>query len=170
MFFLAVREKGKQPLNSTASKKMKIIRLEQVKNQTSGASLVQGNTVREASPTQQRESDEMEVKDCRMIKEEERARIIKENEEHKMEAGDDSRRMTEAEERAGQQEQQRVEDERKRREAEERAREQERQRMEDERKRREAEERKKIKAKWKEEQKRREMKVAELEGKIRSCR
>ena len=161
MFFLAVREKGKQPLNSTASKKMKIIRLEQVKNQTSGASLVQGNTVREASPTQQRESDEMEVKDCRLTKEES-ARKINENEEHKMEAGDDSRRMTE--------EQQRVEDERKRREAEERVREQERQRMEDERKRREAEERKKIKAKWKEELKRREMKVAELEGKIRSCR
>lgn len=131
---------------------MKIIRSEQVKlpeNQPSGASLVQDNidSGSEVLQTQQRERLEMKDTEYRTTQVEQNKTTM-EDEERKVEAEDDCRRSTEAEEKAREEEQQRVEEERRRREAKER----------------------RVKAKRKEEQKRQEMKVVELEGKIRSCR
>lgn len=149
--FLAVREKGKQPLNSTASKKMKITHLEQVKPpdiQTSEATLTQEkiDTVSEVVQPQLAERSEIDkLQPQEERKENQNGRMMgEEDKESKKMAEEDSRRKAEAVERAKE----------------------ERQRLEEERKRRQAE----IEEKWKEEQKKREMKIAELEGKIRSCR
>ena len=135
--FRTGKDKGKQPLNAPSSKKMKIVRSEQVKSAENHTTAVASSMCGVQEP-QAQQSDMIEQR---------------KSEEHEGGVGECGRKL---------------EEERRRREEEEK-KEEEKQRME---RQKEMEEQRKKEREKKQQRKRKklEMRVAELEGKIRSCR